>query len=417
MAGCRFRIPASPRHFHGTSPMNELALPDQIQDDIKEGKILRWTLSKLAVPPDQEDDSGFPEKISGRLIETRQGFVYQKTIRRGKQEFHENLSLLDTVQSLRFSFGMLYLKLNLHSAEADYELRAKPSGEVSVKRRKPSLKHAETLHDHKKNRLLPDNEPLPFLVEAGLMTDYGQLKSSGQAKFRQINRYLEFVRDVLPVLPADRPVRIIDFGCGKSYLTFALHHWLAEVLELRAEIVGLDRDPGVIEHCRHVTSKLNLDRLRFDEGEIAGYEATGEVDLVISLHACDTATDDALVQAVAWNARAIMVVPCCQHEVSRQIESSELQPILRHGILKERFAAMATDSLRALALEAAGYKTQVMEFIDMEHTPKNLLIRAVKTDFPPSRDESLRTYQSQKELLGIGAIRTDRLLDAAHDAA
>lgn len=391
--------------------MNDLALPEQIQDDIKAGKILRWTLSKLAVPPDEDDTSGFPEKISGRLIETKQGMIYQKTIRRGKQEFHENLTLIDTVQSLRFSFGMMYMRLNLHSAEADYDLRVKPTGEVVVKRKKPSLKQVETLHDHKKNRLLPDNEPLPFLIEAGLMTDYGQLKSAGHAKFRQINRYLEFVRDILPSLESDRPLRIVDFGCGKSYLSFALHYWITEILERKAEIVGLDREPQVIEHCRNVTEKLNLGGLRFELGEIAGFQTTGDVDLVISLHACDTATDDALVQAVAWNARAIMAVPCCQHELFQQIESSDLQPMLRHGILKERFAAMATDSLRALALETVGYKTQVIEFIDMEHTPKNILIRAVKTDSNPRRDESLKTYQSQKELLGIGEIRTDRLLD------
>lgn len=390
--------------------MNDLALPEQIQDDIKAGKILRWTLSKLAVPPDEDDTSGFPEKISGRLIETKQGMIYQKTIRRGKQEFHENLTLIDTVQSLRFSFGMMYMRLNLHSAEADYDLRVKPTGEVVVKRKKPSLKQVETLHDHKKNRLLPDNEPLPFLIEAGLMTDYGQLKSAGHAKFRQINRYLEFVRDILPSLESDRPLRIVDFGCGKSYLTFALHYWITEILERKAEIVGLDREPQVIEHCRNVTEKLNLDGLRFELGEIASFQTTGDVDLVISLHACDTATDDALVQAVAWNARAIMAVPCCQHELFGQIESSDLQPMLRHGILKERFAAMATDSLRALALEAVGYKTQVIEFIDMEHTPKNILIRGVKTDSNPRRGESLKTYQSQKELLGIGEIRTDRLL-------
>ena len=203
-------------------------------------------------------------------------------------------------------------------------------------------------------------------------------------------------------------MRIIDFGCGKSYLTFALHHWLAEIEQRDAEIVGLDREASVIEHCRSVVEKLSLEHLSFEQGEIAGFEPEGPVDLVISLHACDTATDDALIQAVAWDAKVILAVPCCQHELFPQLHNETLQPLLSHGILKERFAAMATDTIRALALEAVGYDTQLVEFIDMEHTPKNILLRAVKGQRSEGRSHA--EFESFRDSLGAPQLRIQQLL-------
>jgi len=242
-------------------------------------------------------------------------------------------------------------------------------------------------HNRQPNHPLPEGVPCPFLIEIGVMTPAGQVRSSRQAKFRQVNRFLELVHDLLTELPAERPLRIIDFGCGKSYLTFALHHWLTGPLGRQVEITGLDRRADVIADCAEIAHRLGCTGLRFEQGSIAEYQPAGPVDLVVALHACDTATDDALAQAIAWRAGAILAVPCCQHELAPQLGGPGLAALLRHGILRERFAALATDALRAGVLELAGYATQVVEFVDLEHTAKNLLLRARRreTSQPPSR--------------------------------
>jgi hypothetical protein len=385
----------------------EFPIPDEQLDALRRGDVFRWTLVRKKT--DAENATDLPERLSGRLIETGDGLAYQTPIRRGKKEFHENRTPAKAAEFVQSLFGTCYRQLNLHGRDADFVLKAKSEGRVKLKRRKPSLTGYQTSHDRARQYLLPEDEPIPFLIEAGLMSERGKLKSSGRSKFRQINRYLEFLKDILPELPADRPLQIIDFGCGKSYLTFALHHWLTRIERREAEIVGLDREASVIEHCNAVTKKLSLEHLRFERGEIAGYQPEGPVDLVISLHACDTATDDALIQAVAWQARVILAVPCCQHELSPQLDNASLQPILEHGILKERFAAMATDSLRALALKANGYRTQIVEFIDMEHTPKNVMIRAVR-DSGELSHEGTAAFEQLRETLGGPALRIQRLV-------
>ena len=186
------------------------------------------------------------------------------------------------------------------------------------------------------------------------------------------------IEDVLEELPKDRTVRIIDFGCGKSYLTFAMYYYLRELQHRNIAVTGLDLKADVIDHCNQLAEKLHYDNLHFEIGDISTYEGATAVDMVVSLHACDTATDYALEKAVKWGAEVIMAVPCCQHELNRQMKCSALQPVLKYGLLKERMAALVTDGLRANLLEQQGYDVQILEFIDMEHTPKNLLIRAVK---------------------------------------
>lgn len=246
----------------------------------------------------------------------------------------------------------------------------------------------------------------------GVMTESGQVRRPMYAKFRQVNRFLELVRDICHALPANRELRIIDFGCGKSYLTFALHHLFTIVEQRQVLITGLDLKNDVIELCRSTISRLGLAGLEFQQGSIAEFDPNGPVDLVVSLHACDTATDDALAQAVAWKARAILAVPCCQHELNPILQSKPLSPLMKHGILKERFAALATDALRALVLEIEGYSTQVVEFIDLEHTPKNLLLRAVRreqtsSDLLAHRQSELAEY---KQALGLESTHLERCL-------
>jgi len=381
------------------------SIPHEPLEELRQGALYRWTLSRKT----ENADKNLPDRMTGRLIETKEGVVYQSAEQRGSQEVHENRSPEEAAEFVTSSFGNHYRQLNLQTPNADYELKAKSDGRIKLKRMKPSIKDFDASHNRAKNYLLPDNRPIPFLIEAGLMTKEGKLKSSGRAKFRQINRYLEFLKDILPELPADRPLRIIDFGCGKSYLTFALHHWLTQIEQREADIIGLDRESSVIEHCRKVVETLSLDHLAFERGEIAGYHPAGPVDLVISLHACDTATDDAIIQAVAWDAKVILAVPCCQHELFPQLTSESLQPLLSHGILKERFAAMATDTLRALALESVGYATQLVEFIDMEHTPKNILLRAVKKQ--TTQQSSSADFESFRATLGDPQVRIQQLLN------
>jgi hypothetical protein len=262
--------------------------------------------------------------------------------------------------------------------------------------------------------LIPENVPVPFLVEAGVMTRSGKVRASKQAKFRQINRFLELVDDVLDALPPAGALRVIDFGCGKSYLTFALHHLLTVVRGREVNILGLDRKRDVVRSCARLAGKLECRGLEFRIGEIADQAIEGPVDLAVSLHACDTATDDALARAVAWRTGVILAVPCCQHELAGLLRSDPWEPLLRHGILKERLAALATDALRAQALEAAGYRTQVVEFIDLEHTAKNLLIRAVRRSGGDRRDEALAAYEDFKQALGLGTlVGADRIVASA----
>lgn len=234
-------------------------------------------------------------------------------------------------------------------------------------------------HNRVKQYILKEGVPVPFLIDLGVMNEQGKIVHARYDKFRQINRFLEFIEDILPRLSRDREITILDFGCGKSYLTFAMYYYLRELKGYDVNIIGLDLKTDVIEKCNSLALRYGYEKLHFYHGDIADYEGVSCVDMVVTLHACDTATDYALAKAVEWGAEVILSVPCCQHEVNKQIKNEMLEPVLRYGILKERISALITDAVRADLLESKGYDTQILEFIDMEHTPKNLLIRAVRT--------------------------------------
>ena len=234
-------------------------------------------------------------------------------------------------------------------------------------------------HNRVKQYILKEGVPVPFLIDLGVMNEQGKIIHARYDKFRQINRFLEFIEDILPRLSRDREITILDFGCGKSYLTFAMYYYLRELKGYDVNIIGLDLKTDVIEKCNSLALRYGYEKLHFYHGDIADYEGVSCVDMVVTLHACDTATDYALAKAVEWGAEVILSVPCSQHEVNKQIKNEMLEPVLRYGILKERMAALITDAVRADLLESKGYDTQILEFIDMEHTPKNLLIRAVRT--------------------------------------
>lgn len=272
-----------------------------------------------------------------------------------------------------------------------------------------------------KNYILQEGEPVPFLVLLGIMTAEGKVIASKYAKFRQINRFLEFIDDILPriltkiEITTSRPLRIADFGCGKSYLTFAVYHFLKDIKKINTEIIGLDLKKDVIEFCTKTANQLGYEGLHFDTGNIENYKYTARPDIVITLHACDTATDFALEYAVKNSCTAILSVPCCQHEINAQLDKNAdrrkkinagvsakvFASLLKYGIIKERFAALLTDALRAQYLESKGYSVRLLEFIDMEHTPKNILIRAVKgnTDNAKLKEESLKSAAALTDAL------------------
>ena len=270
-------------------------------------------------------------------------------------------------------------------------------------------------HNRVRNYLIPEGVPCPFLIHTGIMSHDGSVRASHSRKFRQINRFLEFIHDIVEALPTGRPLRIVDFGCGKSYLTFATHYLFSTILKRPCHLVGLDRRTDVIETCNRIIKDLSLQDLEFHVGDIAGYSADEPVDLMISLHACDTATDDAIAQAIQWNCTAILAVPCCQHELNESIAETALAPITTYGITKDRFAAIATDTMRAALLTTCGYQTQVMEFIDMEHTPKNLLIRAIRRDGggrggKAAARKALSDVRNLRSQLGVEPLTLERRL-------
>ena len=318
-------------------------------------------------------------KIKIRPIDMRGTLFFQFESFTKTQAFHENLKLEDAIEK---TLGYLqeFKQMQISATNIDINILASKKGKVTVQKRKKktAVQNVVQSHNRSKKYILKEGIPVPFLQDLGVMTKEGKIIHTKYDKFRQINRFLEFIEDILPCLSKEREVTILDFGCGKSYLTFAMYYYLHELKKYDIRIIGLDLKKDVIAHCSALAKEYGYEKLTFLEGDIADYEGVDAVDMVVTLHACDTATDYALAKAVGWNASVILSVPCCQHELNRQIESEVLAPIMDYGLLKERFAALMTDGLRAKYLENEGYETQVLEFIDMEHTPKNILIRAVK---------------------------------------
>ena len=325
------------------------------------------------------DKSGV-EKVKVRPLLKRGELVFQLESFCNRQAFHENLSAGEAADRI-FEYMQNMKQMQMETKQWNYTVLVSKKGKLTIKRKaqKNPNKQADMNHNRKKQYILEEGTMVPFLRDLGVMTEEGKIVRTKFDKFRQINRFLEFIEDILPQLDKGREVTILDFGCGKSYLTFAMYYYLHELKQYDIHIIGLDLKSEVIRHCNELSVKYGYEKLTFLEGDIADYEGVDRVDMVVTLHACDTATDYALAKAVGWHAKVILSVPCCQHEINRQIENDVLKPILKHGLLKERFSAIVTDALRAEYLEREGYEVQVLEFIDMEHTPKNILIRAIDT--------------------------------------
>lgn len=314
----------------------------------------------------------------------------------GTQALHQNCTkdelIQETLAMLETDFGQIEIETIPYRATGLISRK----GTVTVKKKRNVSKREPLAmsHNRTKQYILKEGTPIDFLVDLGVQTAEGRIIQSKYDKFRQINRYLELVEDIMPELPQDRTIQIIDFGCGKSYLTFALYYYMHILCQRDVSIIGLDLKEDVIRTCNRLRDKYAYEKLRFIQGDISSFENQNEVDMVVTLHACDTATDYAIAKAVKWNAKVIFAVPCCQHELNQQIENEMLRPVLRYGLLKERIAALVTDGVRANLLEQMGYDTQVVEFIDMEHTPKNILIRGVRRRTPLKACEQLQAMET-----------------------
>lgn len=319
------------------------------------------------------------QKLVFRPFMEKNKLMFQREEYANNQVFHENMDKETAVEQICTFLEKDYKQLDLLCEQSSFSALVSKKGKSNIKENKNQIaKKIDLSHNRKKRYILDTDEVIPFLVDLGVQTKEGKIVDKKYKKYKQINRFLEFVKDVLPELPKDRPVKIIDFGCGKSYLTFAVYYYLHIMNGRDVEMIGLDLKKDVIAHCNRMAEKYEYASLHFLEGDISTYDGADSADMVITLHACDVATDFALDKAVHWNAKVILSVPCCQHELNAQIENDMLEPLLKYGILNERFAALLTDALRANLLEQNGYEVQILEFIDMEHTPKNLLIRAVK---------------------------------------
>ena len=377
----------------------ELSLTTLLATALRDRTFLRLVLSQ----PLSKSETAI-SKVTVRLIEVGGQTKYQWTVRSKSQELHDNLSADELIAQTKSVFGANFGDAHLFTTEADLTIRWNYGKAQKIKRKPPTQQPSEAEgHNRQKQYLIPAGVPTPFLIEIGVMSPSGQVKPSMYHKFRQINRFLEFVEDILPQLPASGPIHVVDFGCGKSYLTFALHHLLTKIHEREVSLVGLDVKQDVIEDCSRIAKTLNCEGLQFSVGRIENFTPPSHVHLAVSLHACDTATDDALAAALRWKCEVILAVPCCQHEVCQILGRQTLPGLTEYGILKERFASLATDALRAQFLELNGYRTQVLEFIETEHTPKNLLLRAVRRQDATLSDTSTRreAYEQLKRVLGL----------------
>ncbi|MBR1567427.1 MAG: SAM-dependent methyltransferase [Lachnospiraceae bacterium] len=348
--------------------------------------IASENIQKLVISKPASNQERYKKLVMERK-EDKSREYYQFSCYTDKQVFHENVQSEEMIRKCLELIEGHYRQVNLWTDAGEHSLLISKRGDChhtgtfkQTVSDQPSGRSSG--HNRKKNYLLEEGSMIPPLVDMGIFTKDGKVVRSMYDKYKQINRFLEIIDDEVRTFTAET-LHIIDFGCGKSYLTFIVYYYLTEIMKKDVEMIGLDLKEDVIALCNASAKKYGYDKLHFEVGDIAGYQAPFDVDMVMTLHACDTATDYALYHAVQWKAKMIFSVPCCQHELNQQIASEELSLLTRYGIVKERFSALATDAIRANLLEYAGYKTQLLEFIDLEHTPKNILIRAVKRPLTP----------------------------------
>ena len=358
---------------------------------------LNQNLNQIIISNQRKKDE--VKKVKIRPVFMKDKLYFQESVTVGKKEIHTNYEKEPLIEKIEEWLKDSFKQLELTSETRTIHALVSKKGKATIKIKNEYNEKKQSLsHNRTKEYIIKSGTSVEFLVDLGVMTKEGKIVHAKYDKFKQINRFLEFIEDILPNLPKDREVSIIDFGCGKSYLTFAMYYYLAIMKGYDIRIIGLDLKEDVIAYCNQLRDRYGYEKLEFLQGDIESFEKVSHVDMVVTLHACDTATDFAIDKAVRWGASVILSVPCCQHELNGQMHNEILEPIMQYGLLRERFCALATDGLRAQLLEMVGYRTQILEFIDIEHTPKNLLIRAVKTG---KRANNREEYERLRAFLGV----------------
>ncbi|MGL4989713.1 MAG: class I SAM-dependent methyltransferase [Sarcina sp.] len=314
-----------------------------------------------------------------------------------KQVFHENIEENELEDKVLEYFLENYKQIGIWSLSKVTEIKISKKGKMLINSKNTDNKDlANKSHNKEKNYILKEGMIIQPLIDLGVFTKEGKVINSKYDKYKQINRFIEIIDDEIKKNDY-KELTILDFGCGKSYLTFVLYYYFVEIKKIDVKIIGLDLKKDVIKKCNEIAKRYNYKNLHFELGDINGFKYNNNVDMVITLHACDTATDYALYNAIKWNAKMIFSVPCCQHEFNEQIKTTNLTALTKYGIVKERIAALMTDSVRGSLLEVLGYKVQLLEFIDIAHSPKNILIRASKANI--EKDKKNKSLKQVSEII------------------
>lgn len=359
-------------------------------------EVFKKEIIKIVISNKMKKDEKY-NKISIVLKESNKNKFYQIEKFTDKQVFHENIKIDEINEKVYELIDGRYKQMTAWSDNETFDLKISKKGKIFLGRKKNDNSKIITKgHNKEKNYILKEGMIIEPLIDLGVFTKEGKVVNSKYDKYKQINRFIEIIDDEIKKNEYEE-LTILDFGCGKSYLTFVLYYYFVKIKNINVKMIGLDLKEDVIKKCNEIARRYNYDNLHFELGDINGFKYNNKVDMVITLHACDTATDYALYNAIKWNSKMIFSVPCCQHEFNGQMKADELSILTKYGIVQERVAALMTDSVRANLLECAGYKTQLLEFIDIAHSPKNILIRASKSNI--SKEKKTRSLTEVKNLM------------------
>lgn len=378
-------------------------------------EVFKSEIIKIVISNKVKKDEKY-NKIAINLKENNKNKFYQIEKFTDKQVFHENIKIneiSDKVSELIFGN---YKQMTAWSNNEIFDLKISKKRKIFLgKKKNDNSKIVAKGHNKEKNYILKEGMIIEPLIDLGVFTKEGKVVNSKYDKYKQINRFIEIIDDEIKKNDY-KELTILDFGCGKSYLTFVLYYYFVKIKNINVKMIGLDLKEDVIKKCNDIAKRYNYENLHFELGDINGFKYNNKVDMVITLHACDTATDYALYNAIKWNSKMIFSVPCCQHEFNSQIKANELSILTKYGIVQERVAALMTDSVRANLLECVGYKTQLLEFIDIAHSPKNILIRASKNNISKEKKEKslnevnnlIRTFNFNPTLYNL--LKNDNLI-------
>lgn len=372
--------------------------------------INKNTLSKAILSNKVTKDKSISDKVIIKPVEIKGEVYYQFETFVDNKAIHNNLEGILALEELINLIKESYKQGIFKTAEGEYQVLVSKKGKIKIISNKGQTSEIELSHNRPKKYILNEEEPVDFLMHLGVMSKEGKVFKQKYNKFKQINRFLELVEASLDTIIDEEEINIIDFGCGKSYLTFALYYYLVKIKGKKVKITGLDLKKDVIDFCNITTEELGYDKLEFVCGDIKDHFTDENIHMVVTLHACDTATDIALEKAVRWGAKVILSVPCCQHELYDKINNNNLKGMLKHGIIREKLSSLVTDSIRGNVLEILGYQVQLLEFIGMEHTPKNIMIRAIQKH-PKYRADKIKEYNDLKNIWGLDNLFIEEIME------